>query len=360
MADLPRLEELCLQLTNACPLRCVHCSTRAGPPSSGEMTDHDVLRLISDFAELGGRVIEFSGGEPLVHPRLEEFVAVAKTSGLEVRIYSSGVIGIQGRSAIPPHADRWGVLRQAGLSKVYFNLQAETAPLHDRITRIPGSFEAVLSSLKAAKRSGLYVGVHFVPMAPNFRHLQETHRLSKELKVDEFAILRLVLQGRADDNRDSLSLTQTEFLELLGGAMRLQKESREIRVRLGCPLNHRLLLDAGSEGAACRAGEGVCHVRPNGDIVPCSGLQHGGITLGNVRSTRLTDAWSRGAAWSSFRQARSTGPALGSIEFIRMTGDPCLAQLPGLPSVGSSRLTMTREGLQTDSGIQVAPEGERR
>ena len=359
MADPPRLEELCLQLTNACPLRCMHCSTRAGPPSSGEMTDHDIFRLLADFAALGGKTIEFSGGEPLVHPSLTEFIASARSLGLEARLYSSGVVGMQARSATPPDSRLWVKLHAEGLSKVFFNLQADTSVLHERITRIPGSFSAVLESLAAAKEAGLFVGIHFVPTALNFRHLNETYRLARELSVDEFAILRLVLQGRAADNRDSLALTQAEFFEVLGDAMNLQKESSRVRVRLGCPLNHRLLLDPAAQAPPCRAGEGVCHVRPNGDVVPCSGFQHTGIVLGNVRATSLAESLTAGSNWANFRDWRSHGPAPGSVEFIRMTGDPCLAQLATATDSGGIPLTSMEE-LRRDSGSPISVEATRR
>lgn len=352
MSRPPQLQELCLQITNACPLRCTHCSTRAGPRAPHEMSDDDILRLLSDFAELGGKVIEFSGGEPITHPGLRRFVAEASFLDLEVRLYSSGVAHFRDGVAVPPDSSLWDTLRTSGLEKVFFNLQGETPELHERVTRIPGSFSAVHASLRAARAAGLFTGVHFVPMAPNFRHLDGTYKLASDLGVDEFAVLRLVLQGRAADNRDSLALTQSEFFEVLSGALNLQKESSRVRVRLGCPLNHRLLLEPGAKGPACRAGEGVCHVRPNGDVVPCSGLQHAGVVLGNVRATSLADALRAGSAWASFRDWRSQGPVPGSVEFIRATGDPCLAQLATATETSELKLT-SKEELRRGLGTQV-------
>lgn len=316
------------------------------------MADGDIMRVLSDLAWMGGKVIEFSGGEPLVHPKLKEFISAARTLGLESRLYSSGVVDFQAGAAVSPGASKWEDLREAGLQKVFFNLQADTAILHERITRIPGSFSSVIESFKAAKKVGLSVGVHFVPMAPNFRHMEETYRLACDLMVDEFAVLRLMPQGRAADNKASLSLTQHEFFEVLGGAMRLQRESTRVKVRLGCPLNHRLLLEPDSEVPSCRAGEEVCHIRPNGDVVPCSGFQHAGVVLGNVRLTSLAEAWNSGPNWARFRDDRSIGPVPGSVEFIRLTGDPCLAQLSAAREVGRPAL-IAKEGLRRDSGILV-------
>lgn len=354
MPSLITTREICVQLTNACPLRCVHCSTRGGPRAPDEMTDPQITRLIRDFTEMGGKVIEFSGGEPLVHPRLSDFIGMASSLGIETRLYSSGVLGLQNGVAIRPDDGTWLELRQVGLQKVYFNLQAEVAALHESVTRIRGSFDSVLSSIRAAKGAGLYVGVHFVPMAPNLQHLEGTYRLAEDLGLDEFAVLRLVLQGRAADNRSSLALTQSEFFEALRVASKLQREAGRTRVRLGCPLNHRLLFDPTADAPECRAGDGVCHVRPNGDIVPCSGLQHSETILGNVRETSLIEAWTNGPVWADFRNLRSRGPTPGSVEFIKMTGEPCLAQLFNAPTPSRVVATSKAES-RTDSGILAGP-----
>ena len=343
------IDEMCLQLTNMCPLRCMHCSTRGGARAPSEMSDSDIQRLISDFAMIGGKVVELSGGEPLVHPSLDAFVATAAGLALEVRLYSSGVVAFKDGAAAPPSASRWTELHRAGLSKVFFNLQAEIGTLHDFITRIPGSYVSVLESIRFAKQAGLYVGVHFVPMAPNFNHIEETYRLASSLAVDEFAVLRLVLQGRAADNRTSLALTQGEHFEVLRRALRLEKATGNVRVRLGCPFNHRLILEPGSMAPSCRAGEAVCHVRPNGDIVPCSGLQHGGIVLGNVRFSSLAREWQSNRAWSAFRDARSQGPVPGSAEFIHLKGDPCLAQLAATGSPGKPQLRASYEASEEET-----------
>jgi AdoMet-dependent heme synthase len=321
------LSEMCVQLTNACPMRCLHCSTRAGRPYPDELTPVEHARLISDFAAIGGRIIEFSGGEPLVHPALDSLIRVASDSGLEVRLYSSGVIGFANGMATPPQAYRWQQLKEEGLQKVFFNLQGDAPAVHEHVSRLPGSFDAVTRCIGAAKSAGLFVGIHFVPMHTNFQRIRETVRLSAELGADEFAVLRFVSQGRGADHHETLALGQDDFFRLLAEVTRLKRETSTIQVRVGCPFNYRFLAEPEGPIPSCKAGDSVCHVRPNGDVVPCSGFQQGLAVLGNVRTSSIVELWRNGFAWTRFRATRAEGPTPGSIEFVERTGEACLAQL---------------------------------
>src|SRR6266550_3547208 len=101
------LQEMCLQLTNACPLRCAHCSTRGGVPYSDELSTAEIVTLLSDFSDLGGRVLELSGGEPLVHPLIVQIARVGRSLGLEVRLYSSGAVGYSDGAAVASRPSQW-------------------------------------------------------------------------------------------------------------------------------------------------------------------------------------------------------------------------------------------------------------
>jgi len=62
-----KLERLEIEVTRRCPLRCIHCSTRAGPEtSSNDLSFKDIIKVISEFSELGGSMITVTGGEPFI------------------------------------------------------------------------------------------------------------------------------------------------------------------------------------------------------------------------------------------------------------------------------------------------------
>ncbi len=320
------LREMCLQITNACPLRCLHCSTRGGLPHQNELPLARLMEAIQEFSALGGSILELSGGEPLVYPHLPEIVQLAASLGLEVRLYSSGVDGYSAGRARSAARETWQSLKESGLAKVFFNLQGPCAEVHEGITLIPGSYEAVVQSLKTTKSLGLYVGIHFVPMRRNFELLDQTVGLATGWGADEFAVLRFVAQGRGLDNRKLLMLSPVEFGKFMANAVRVRDVQTGIRFRLGCPFNHRILAGDSVSPAVCNAGTFVCHVNPSGEVLPCSAFQQGFISFGNLRDQSLAALW-ESQRWRLFRELKERGPAPGSAEFILEAGDPCLAQI---------------------------------
>lgn len=86
-----------IEINSACNLDCPLCCAGAGthPPGGGfELTFEQVSAMLDRFVAAEGRpeVIQFSGGEPTLHPRLLDFVELAHDKGIEyVMINTNGI-----------------------------------------------------------------------------------------------------------------------------------------------------------------------------------------------------------------------------------------------------------------------------
>jgi MoaA/NifB/PqqE/SkfB family radical SAM enzyme len=81
---------LWLEITGKCQLQCSHCYAESGPSGThGEMTTSDWLRVIDEAAALGVTMVQFIGGEPTLHPDLEQLVDAAVNRGVEVEVFSN-------------------------------------------------------------------------------------------------------------------------------------------------------------------------------------------------------------------------------------------------------------------------------
>lgn len=78
---LPGLERLTVHITEQCNFHCEYCNMRF---SKRQMDKTLVLKIIDDYAAMGGRIIHFTGGEPTVVDYFEEICAYAKSKGLQV------------------------------------------------------------------------------------------------------------------------------------------------------------------------------------------------------------------------------------------------------------------------------------
>jgi MoaA/NifB/PqqE/SkfB family radical SAM enzyme/SAM-dependent methyltransferase len=71
---LKHLRELWLHLTNRCNLSCSHCLFSSSPKDKLELTSDTIFEISKDAYRLGCRVFVLTGGEPFVHPEIENII----------------------------------------------------------------------------------------------------------------------------------------------------------------------------------------------------------------------------------------------------------------------------------------------
>ena len=324
-----KLQEVCLEITDVCPMECMHCSGSCKLTSENILSLLEVKAIINDFAGMGGRILEISGGEPLMHPDLFEIVAHAKTNQLETILYTSGVtLDIDGRR-ISIRADLAEKLRKLGLDKIIFNVQGATPEIHETVTRKEGSFKKAVQGIKAMKSVGCWVGVHFVPIKPNRGKLRDVIHLCHNLGVDELGLLRFVPQGRGLTNRKPLELSKKEFEEFIQSTVKLKSSHENPTIRVGRPINFCPLVDASITKEECNAGISRCLITPEGNVVPCPAFKgNGNYIAGNVKVSSLADIWRYSLIWRDFRQFDYTkmNEPCRSCEHLHWCQGGCKAQ----------------------------------
>ena len=78
-------------ITNKCNLNCPGCFARniiSGDDKHISLSEYS--RAVSYFIARGGRQINLLGGEPLLHPKLKDILAINKTNKIQTTIYTNG------------------------------------------------------------------------------------------------------------------------------------------------------------------------------------------------------------------------------------------------------------------------------
>lgn len=278
-----QLKEMKLEVTHACPLACAHCSSDASPSCKREMGLEDCLRIIDEAAELGVVELAFSGGEPLIWDGLLEAIGIAVARGIRVSVYTSG--------NIPKQREMFDSLADAGVARCVFSLFAAVEQTHERTTRIKGSYARTLRAMSAARKAGMDVELHFVPMGYNYQQLPELAKLAKRRGVSPISVLRFVPQGRGQLIKSHV-LTRFQNLQLKKCIEKLRADGHIIRT--GSPYNFLMLNDQ----PKCCSGIDRLIIGPELHIWPCDAFKQ--IRAEEVVSTgdfsRLTQ-WSLGTCW---------------------------------------------------------------
>jgi cyclic pyranopterin phosphate synthase len=145
------IHDLRVSITDRCNYKCVYCRTGEFGAQFAELGIDEYLRLIRPFVDLGITKVRLTGGEPLLRRGLLDLVRELKKlrtvygEPLDLALTTNGHLL---ESLAAP-------LKSAGLDRVTVSMDAVDEPTFERITRVPGSFRAVLAGVRAAREAGL-------------------------------------------------------------------------------------------------------------------------------------------------------------------------------------------------------------
>jgi GTP 3',8-cyclase len=145
------IHDLRVSITDRCNYKCVYCRTGEVGAQYPELRIDEYLRLIEIFVSLGITKVRLTGGEPLLRRNVVELVrdlAQLRTPAgrrLDLALTTNGHL-LESLATS---------LKAAGLNRVTVSMDAVDAATFERITRVEGSFQAVLAGVRAARDAGL-------------------------------------------------------------------------------------------------------------------------------------------------------------------------------------------------------------
>ncbi len=154
------ITDLRLSVTDRCNYRCVYCRTGEEGAIYSELATEDYLRMARILISLGIEKIRLTGGEPLLRSGLVEMVR--ELAELRTAFLPDGTPTATGQPvdlALTTNGHLLDLLaeplKRAGLGRVTVSMDAVEPETFAAITRVPKSFERVLSGVRKAAEVGL-------------------------------------------------------------------------------------------------------------------------------------------------------------------------------------------------------------
>lgn len=177
-------------MTQRCNLKCVHCYARSEDICyDNELNRDQALAMMDDLANFGVPVLLFSGGEPLVHPRLVEYAQYAVSKGMRAVISTNGTLITKEKAKI---------LKDIGLSYVGISLDG-LEPTHDMFRGVPGSFKRAMAAIEHCQAAGIKVGLRFTINKRNVKDIPGIFDLLEEKNIPRACFYHLVYSGRGSE-----------------------------------------------------------------------------------------------------------------------------------------------------------------
>ena len=234
-------------VTYRCNAKCSFCDIWEKP--SPYITLEDVEQNLRDLKRLGVKVIDFTGGEPLLHRQLPEFLALAKQLGFITTVTTNGLL-------YPKNAEKLRGL----VDMLHFSLDSADRATHDR-GRVVACYDFVLESIRVAKELGERPDILFTVFRHNIADLEEVYRTITRPNGLMLIINPAFEYGEVETG-ESLTDAELDFLSAFGK-------------RRGVYLNEGFIAlrrDGGNHVAApvCRAASTTLVISPSNELVlPC-------------------------------------------------------------------------------------------
>ena len=200
------LNQLYFYLTDTCNLRCRHCWIEPRYEGTGKASggiDACLFESILDQAKpLGLRGVKLTGGEPLLHPRIDRLIDAIKVREIRLSIETNGTLCTTALSD-----------RLAGCPDVFVSvsLDGSDASTHDNIRGRQGSFREAVQGIENLVASGIRPQIIMTVMRGNQGQMEDLVKLAESLGADsvKFNILQPTARGkRLSETGETLDISQ--------------------------------------------------------------------------------------------------------------------------------------------------------
>jgi radical SAM protein with 4Fe4S-binding SPASM domain len=179
-------------------------------------------------------------------------------------------------------------LAAAGLNSVQVSVEGTSAAIHDRITRVKGSFHRSLEAVRSFRNAGLFVHINTTLNRLNREDAIRMPRLARRIGLERFSMNMMIPAGSGALQPD-LPLSYAEVATLV---QRIQSAARRERVEFmwysPTPLCMFNTIARGLGNKGCAACDGLLSVAPDGNVLPCSSYDE---PVGNILTEGFHRVW---------------------------------------------------------------------
>jgi len=247
-------ENLQVELTAACNLRCSYCYRDALYGREPErLTTDALLGILAALHERGLRSVELTGGEPFMHPEFARIVEFCAARFHLIGLLTNGSL-VTERSVQPmlPHTAKF---------VVSVSLDSHRAEVHDRRRGMQGAFARTVNGIRLLAASGFLTRVSMSVDEENWPDIEETLLLARSLGAFAFAYAPILPFGRGKQGFRMWQATAVDVVE--------QEKALQQKYRGFLDLLNENTIEKLHQPGGCGAGHRVYAMDPCGNVRPC-------------------------------------------------------------------------------------------
>lgn len=234
-------------VTYRCNARCSFCDIWEKPSPYIKLAD--VEKNLRDLKDMGVQVIDFTGGEPLLHQQIDQFLSLAHEMGFITTLTTNCLL-------YPKFADRL----QGKVDMLHFSLDSAEKEAHDA-GRGVACFDFVLESIRIARELGERPDILFTVFKKNIKQLEQVYQ-EVALPHNLMLLVNPAFDYNAVDTGEQLTASDLTYLSAFGKRRNVYLNEGFIQLRR----------EGGNHIAApvCKAASTTVVISPENELIlPC-------------------------------------------------------------------------------------------
>lgn len=314
------------EITRRCNLKCVHCRSSSELEIDGhaDFSFDEAKRVLDDIHGYADPVIVLSGGEPLLREDVFDIASYGTGLGLRMCMATNGTL---------VNEEICKKIKESGIKMVSLSLDGSTAAVHDDFRNQPGAFDGTMNAIRLFNEHGIDFLINSSFTKRNKIEAPKIYELVKGLGAKAWYLFMIVPTGRGEEIMDEL-IPESEYEDILNWHYDMEKEEHDMLVRPTCaPQYYRIVLQRSKEegqkfnrrtlnfstggSKGCLAGQLICLIDVDGNVLPCSYFPKAG---GNIREQSFKDIWENSKLFLELRDFKGYKDNCGRCEYVNVCG----------------------------------------
>ncbi|WP_297212139.1 MULTISPECIES: radical SAM/SPASM domain-containing protein [Thermodesulfovibrio] len=314
------------EITRRCNLRCIHCrsSSENTVLEHPDPTKEECLKIIDDITSYAKPVLVLTGGEPLLREDFFEIADYAGKKGLRVCLATNGTL---------VNEEICEKLKAVDIKMVSLSLDGPNERVHDDFRNQQGAFRGTINAIELFKKHGIPFLINSSFTKRNQEYIPQVYELAKSLGATAWYMFMIVPTGRAEELLNEL-IDKEDYENILNWHYDMEKKEKDILVRPTCaPQYYRIVLERSkkdgekferrslkfSTGGAkgCVAGQLICLINVDGDVMPCSYFP---LPAGNIKKQSFKEIWENSEIFKDLREFSRYKGRCNNCEYINVCG----------------------------------------
>jgi len=314
------------EVTRRCNLKCVHCRSASEivVKKHPDFSIEKAFKVLDDIASYAKPVIVLSGGEPLMRKDIFDIAKYGNSVGLRMCLATNGVL---------INDNKCEKIKEAGIKIVSLSLDGSTKEVHDNFRKQKGAFDATMRAIELLKKYKIEFIINSSFTKRNQEEIPKVYNLVKKLGATAWYMFMIVPTGRGKKIMDEL-ISKEDYEKILHWHYQMEKEEKEMLVRPTCaPHYYRIILQKSAEEGitfhrrslkfstggtkGCIAGQLICVINVDGDLLPCSYFPK---PAGNIFKQSFKEIWEQAELFKELRDFNKYKGRCGCCEYINVCG----------------------------------------